>query len=124
MALNKKEQQKMADLAEECCLARALRWSESETLPDLAPPQSGFVNGWSLNIYREDIFPSWSAANCHGLEHRKPDSKQEYASQNGIKQYSTKELALRALRAGMERKFAKSLAKIDARIAAGSQENV
>ena len=117
MAMTKREQEELARLQREVCLNRALRWSASEPSPDLPVPDStGFHTGWQFNLYTGVAFPAWSESSAHGTGHTR-----QHASQRGIELFSTKRLALQALRSAVERRAAEQLAGIDALI---SQEPI
>lgn len=121
MAMNKKEREQLETITERARINRALRWSDYDKSPDVPIPsystEVAYVNGWSINTYdRGRVYKSWSSSNSHGdgwvIKGKRPDAP----SQKGIRQYSTKEKALKALRAEMEERFASKLSDIDAMI--------
>ena len=126
MAMNKKEQAAFDALQEQANINRALRWSDYSEERDVPVPAVGkYANGWSFNAHNATVYPTWSNSVVHGSrkegEAVDENSRREQhisASQNGIRQFSTKKRALKALRRALERKFAEQLALIDSRLAA------
>jgi len=118
MAMNKKEQALVESLTIEAAQNRALRWSDGEESPDIPVPDgfNQFVNGWSFNAYRGVAYETWSCSVTHGDGHITEGGRPGSASQRGIRQYSTEEKALIAMRRSLERQFASSLNKIDEQI--------
>jgi hypothetical protein len=87
----------------------------NKVLPDLPPPQFGnggadLVNGWSFNLHSKRAYKSCSSSIYHG------DGWGQTRSSQPIHQYSTEELALRALRNELENEYASQLRNIDKRI--------
>ena len=116
MAMNKKEK----DYVEELEIKLALRFTEPVE-KDLFPDEDYkiIVNGYSYNSYSQRVEKSCSTKMNHSLS-----GWDKTTSQNGIKQYSTKIKALKAMRHEMEINFAKALYKIDKLIEAESQQDV
>jgi hypothetical protein len=119
MAMNKKEKEQLDNALENAKIAKALRWTEPKPERDLPKPdyQIGlgtFTSGWDYNTngYTPNVYQAWSESVSHGAG----EKRDGYGSQNGIDLYSTKLLALKALRADMELNFAKKLLKIDEQI--------
>lgn len=124
MAMNKKEQAEMDALREELRIARAFRFTDPVER-DVMPPEScyrgeGLTTGYDFNehigadprSYSSAISHQWSGSVSHG---DMPYS--EYSGSQGSRRlFSTKLLALRALRFALERRFAKRLAAVDAAI--------
>lgn len=110
MAMNKKEMAMMQALRERA----ALNWT-GEVKPDLLPPacgSGGVSQGWDFNEHTNEAYPAWSSSINHSRgNHDKPDRTSVW--RNPVHLYSSEELALRALRGALERKFAKQLARID-----------
>lgn len=107
MAMNKAERAAFELAQSELAIARALRWSRYKPVEPDQPPPRGFgeyVEGWGTNAYSKSV-------------------KHRNASQGGIAIYSTKLLALQALRYEVERAAAKDLADIDAQIEAEQEGN-
>jgi hypothetical protein len=119
MAMTKKEKQLFDDALENAKIAKALRWTDNNPDKDLLKPDynsgfNSFTSGWDYNTngYTPNVYQAWSESSSHGTGIKRDG----YGNQNGIDLYSTKLLALKALRAEMELKFAKELLKIDEQI--------
>lgn len=115
MAMNKAEKK----LLEDAYVQGALRWTQPIE-PDLLPPgylpgtsSGGFIQGWDYNQYSQNVFPAWSDSISHGSETYTTNWKIRAGSQGRRRLYSTKALALKALRASLEYKTAVELRKID-----------
>ena len=105
----------------------ALRWSEARVEPDLPVPEGiGEASiGYDFNLYklissytpdaaaRDAVYPAWSGPVSHGTGH---DSSR-FGSRGARTLYSTRRLALQALRCAAEQDFARRLASIDRLIA-------
>lgn len=115
MAMTKKEKEYVEQLEHEVRLKAALRWTD-KVLPDLPHPKYGDkdTSGWTFNSYNGEVRQSWSSTVAHGSGASR--SVGFGASQNSIAMYSTKILALKAMRFEMENKFARDLAKVDLEI--------
>lgn len=114
MAMNKKEREELETVHYELRLARALRWTEPRQEPDVLPPTEWDVltTGYLYNTYRATVIEACSSQGAHSQGRiDKTDSQGRRAL------YSTKVLALKALRAELEREYAKVLAGIDRLIA-------
>jgi hypothetical protein len=111
MAMTKKERAEFDKLILKAETLTALRWT-SPIEPDLLPPTEydKIVQGWSFNRYSMLVSESWSGycRNGSGIY-----SKNSSASQGGKKQFSTKILALKAMRHEVEYANAKNLLLID-----------
>lgn len=118
MAMNKKEKELYEDALRMQEINKSLRWSDYEDDKDVnIPDHSGrYVNGWSINRGTMNVYESWSSAISHGDGWINEGDSPRYASQRPIKQYSTEEKALKALRLFMEAKFASLLLDVDKRI--------
>lgn len=105
MAMNKKEKAEMERLG----IVAALRWS-GECEPDMPVPTEYRhpEPGYMFNVYGCRVTDSCSTANFHSATTNKKTT-----SQAGIRQYSTRLLALRGLRAAVEKRAAKELYMID-----------
>ena len=116
MAMNKKEQAAMADLQRELAEARAFRFTPlvGRDLPAPSTSGGGVISGWDYNAYYMNAEQAWSKSVAYGLG-AAPKSNMS-ASQGARSLYSTKLLALKAMRNEMERKAARELAKVDALI--------
>lgn len=118
MAMNKKEQAEMDRLRDELRTAKSFRFTETVE-PDVPIPSSGYghkdaVNGFGYNHHTETVYESCSTCISHSSWGH--SSKTTLWSQNAIRQYSTRLLALRGLRHALEQKFALKLADIDREI--------
>lgn len=112
MAMNKKEQAEFDRLKFELASAKALSWT-SKVLPDLPPPK-GFgelTKGWMYRVHSASVVPACSSSTAHNIG-------QDYKtiSQQPKALYSTKLLALRALRYELEVIAATNLAHVDFQI--------
>ena len=116
--MTKKEQQQFQELKEEFDLYRALRWTASiET--DVSVPESSYGNteglakGFLFNDYlggpRVERACSSSVGHAFGQDDRT-------TTQNPRRLYSTRLLALKALRYALEKKCAEKLLEIDRQI--------
>lgn len=120
MAMNKKEQAEMAELRKKLAIAKAF----VRTLPvekDVPVPlpswESGkYSHGFDFNSYNNSIGEYWSSSVSHYTSN--PIGKTGYisGSQRGVSLYSTRLLALKALRHAVENNCAAALADIDAQI--------
>lgn len=123
MAMNKKEQAEMAKLKQQLAVASAfVRTPAVEK--DLPPPVSDEGNcghvthGFNFNSYAQEVREYWSGAVTTYRENPKAKKGYVSGSQGGTALYSTRLLALKALRHEVENEAAESLAKIDMQIAA------
>lgn len=110
MAMNKKEQAEFAALKEEVCIARALRFTDPVS-PDVAPPKFGRLSTGFLFAGTRGVEVACSSSTGHAYGR---DDKT--TTQNPRWLYSTKLLALRAMRHEREIICARELARIDKEI--------
>lgn len=118
MAMNKKEQTEFQKLKFDLTAARALSWT-SKVLPDLMPPK-GFgelSKGWMYRVHSQSVVPACSSSIGHDIGRNDRTSSQQPRAL-----YSTKLLALRALRHEVELISATNLANIDSQIEAAVKE--
>lgn len=119
MAMNKKEQAELEQAKRDAALAKALRWTDAKPEKDVVIPERGrHTTGWdyyctSYSGVSGRIYQKWSENGRHGDG---DGTERINGSQNGIALYSTKILALKALRAEMELACANELLKIDQQI--------
>ena len=107
MAMTKKEKEAL----ENALTSAALR-ATSPVKPDIPIPGPGEVSeGWEALFDRVGI--AWSRSCAHGRGPHKKEDKRLSASQGGIALYSTKTLALKAIRYQTECRAAKELRRID-----------
>lgn len=111
--MNKKEQKQLADTEHARDLAFALRWSRSTPInPDIAiPPMGDITYGFSFNEPSRTVSALWSESSRHG------DDGSVLGYQRGVSLYSTRKLALQALRHAVELRCAAVLLRIDTMIA-------
>lgn len=111
MAMNKKEQKELEDAK----IAAALRWT-APVAPDVNPPSpmhpgERLSKGFLFNAHSREVRPSCSSSISHSYGR---DDKT--TSQGARALYSTRLLALKALRHECEKQFAEILRIIDKRI--------
>lgn len=112
MAMNKKEQAEFDKLKFDLASAKALSWT-SKVFPDLMPPK-GFgelSKGWMYRVHSQSVVPACSSSIGHDI-----GRDDRTTSQQPKALYSTKLLALRALRHEAEVIAAVTLANIDYQI--------
>lgn len=110
MAMNKKEQAEFDAAKKAVIVARALNWTQP-VAPDVPPPptSSTLTTGYLFGSYGVELSCSSSINHARGKTDRTN-------SQGPRRLYSTKLLALRALRHEVEKECAEKLAKIDMQI--------
>jgi len=120
MAMTKKEQAAMQAAIDKAETLAALRWTApvAKDVPP-PPPENGYTEGWEFNTYKKSVDPYWSSCIYHG-QGAAPNGNDRFfsGSQNPKSLYSTKLLALMALRHEVEKEAATSLMRIDRLIAA------
>ena len=109
---------KEAALLREVQIARALRW----TYPverDLAAPTHGgsVIQGWDVDLAGH-VYEAWSSCAFFGMGQYVAGNRRLAKAKGRRDLYSTKALALQALRSQTERRAAEKLAEIDAQIEA------
>jgi hypothetical protein len=123
MAMTKRERAAFEATLREARILGALRWTEPVP-PDVPVPTyaQGIVKGWSFNALTERVQMSCSSVSGHTQgDHAWSELLRHMSSQRGIPQYSTKALALKALRYAMAHRSACMLARIDELIAAEAE---
>lgn len=114
MAMNKKEQARMDELAVLLASARALRWVDPVE-PDLPIPIGhSHTTGWTFNTYTRRVHQAWSSSVAHG--DGPGPAKHTTGSQGGKVLFSTKARALQGLRYFLTVSYAAHLASVDAEI--------
>lgn len=115
MAMTKKEKAEFDSAIYSAELLAALRWTQ-EVNPDLPKPQNfnNHIEGWDFNAVTKKVEKYWSDSVSHGPG--ESYAQKTYGSQKGMPLYSTKSLALKALRHAIELKAAQDLLAIDKRI--------
>jgi len=114
MAMNKKEQAEFDAAKKAVIVARALNWSEP-VAPDVPAPRNGEVRGFLFG--RDCAMHALSSPVSHATGWIDSEPPKQTSSQGGRSMYSTKLLALKALRHTTELECAERLAKIDMQIA-------
>ena len=103
--MTKKEQARLAVLRHELALAKALRWTEPVE-PDVQPPVKGLSVGYTY--IGDRVEPARSSVVFHAV------GRQDKTDSQGCRSlYSTRLLALKALRHAVEKDCAEKLARID-----------
>lgn len=116
MAMTKKEQKRLADLEDELRIAKAFRFTEAVE-PDLPIPgmlSDGLSKGFDFNAYVSSHARVEKA--CSSSIHHSFGQDDSTTTQGARRLYSTRLLALRAMRAKVEIQCAKLLADIDKQI--------
>ena len=91
----------------------ALRWT-APVAPDVQPPATfgGASTGYFFNAYSAEVSPGWSSSIYHG--HGAAPAKAGLTGSQGARAlYSTRLLALRAMRHAIELECARKLASVD-----------
>lgn len=115
MVMTKKEKKMVEDLKTKL----ALRFTE-QVKPDIDYPkiEDDLINGYQFNSYRKEIYKSCSTSYSHGT--RQWD---KISSQQPIQQYSSKLLALKAMRNEVEKQCAIDLRSVDILIEKELEDN-
>lgn len=115
MAMSKKERAEFDRIVDELRLVASLRWTEP-VAPDVPVPSS--ISGLSIGYLPIGVMSdsarvsaACSSSTSHGLDHTRTSTQQPRAL------YSTRLLALKALRHIVEHRCARQLASIDKQIA-------
>ena len=124
MAMNKKERQELEDAKRQLETALALRWSEKADGPDLRIPEhsygaEGLVKGF---LFCESGDNPRVEPACSDSAHHSFGRDDRTTTQGARHLFSTRMLALRALRNAVEVRCAKLLAEVDWKIAAEKQK--
>ena len=116
MAMTKKEQAEMKAAIDRAETLAALRWT-APVERDVEVPQQGYSEGWDYNAFSMSVWQGWSDRIYHGNGKAPVGYKDRNGTQGGRRMYSTKALALAAMRHEMEQKFASHLLSVDRQIA-------
>ena len=115
MAMTKKEREAFDAALEKAEIYGALHWTYP-VKKDLPIPDSGYTEGFE--VYSTSVQQTWSGSSRHGNGKAPlPDAPFRTASQRGVSLYSTRLMALRAMRHKKELEAAEELRKIDRMIA-------
>ncbi len=99
----------------------ALRWTDSSDIAPDVPPPDGWgelTTGWTFNAFGRRVEVACSSGGLHAV-----GRTDKTTTQRALALFSTRERALRALRAlrvALEHEFATELAKIDALLSSES----
>jgi len=107
-----------AAAAHEAHIFQALRWT-APIAPDVPPPangEAGLTTGYAYNSFAAPVVVACSSGHSHAV-----GSCTKTTTQGARALYSTRERALGALRAELERDCAKRLAEVDRAIAEAAQ---
>lgn len=115
MSMNKKEQAEFDAAKKAVIVARALNWSEPVER-DIPVPQNGESKGFTFNIYSAEVMFALSSSANHATS--RDGFPKKTSSQRPMNLFSTKLLALKALRHAVEKECAEKLASIDMQIQA------
>ncbi len=115
--MNKKEQAEFEAAKKAVFVARALNWSEPVPR-DVAVPVRGHTTGWvyNANLRSPCVMKALSSSTGHATTWESNDFPVGTSTQRGISMYSTRLLALRAMRHEIECEVAEILAGIDIEI--------
>lgn len=112
--LTKKEAAAQAERQEQARIRAALHWTEEAPPKDVPPPTgNGLSTGFAFNVYGRRVDVACSSAVFHAV-----GRTDQTTTQGSRALYSTRLLALQALRNALEWEFAKELDKIDRQIEA------
>lgn len=114
--MNKKEQKAFDDLKEQLRLAKAMRFTEDVKEDVPIPTQWGQLNrGWLFNAHRWKSYGNCNAVDraCSSSTGHDFGNDTKTSTQGGKALFSTKLLALKAMRRQIELEYAKSLADLD-----------
>ena len=113
MAMNKAEKKQLEDAIDKARLYAAFHITP-EITPDLVAPNSddgmyAHIYGYAFNEHTRTVFEAWSESVRNGTGHK----ERKHGTQGKRDLYSTKSLALQALRHKVAMKTADILASID-----------
>lgn len=120
MAMTKKEQAAMQAAIDRAETLAALRWTWP-VVRDVGVPLQGYSEGWDYNAHSQRVWQGWSDRVAHGEGAAPEAGKYRSGSQGSRRMFSTKALALAAMRYEMEQKAAADLMRVDRQIAAAMQ---
>lgn len=118
MAMTKKERAQHDAAIKAARVAGALRWT-SEVKPDIDIPTTvaHLARGWLFNTHNARVAPA-----CSSTVHHSFGRNDRTETQGPRCLYSTKVLALQAMRHELEREFAQRLAYVDEQIDSARME--
>ena len=110
--MNKKEKELLDEAILHAELLFALRWTEKIS-PDVPVPTGNWVStGYLYSPVAKKVYEAWSHSDKHGEMPYMP----KYGRKGGIEIYSTRALALQAMRYEIELRFASELLDLDKEI--------
>lgn len=113
MAMNKAEKAELEEARRQAAFRRTMP-VQRDVLPPPTTPD--YAEGWDFNTHSKTVWLGWTTCISHGTGPA-PVGKRHYSGSQGARSmFSTKELALRALRYALEEAAASDLRKIDAQI--------
>jgi len=115
MAMTKKEQDAMQAAIDRADTLAALRWT-NPVARDVGVPLQGYSEGWDYNAPSHRVWLGWSDRVGHGSGPAPGEFRS--GSQGSRRMFSTRALALAAMRHEIEKKAAEELLSIDRQIAA------
>jgi hypothetical protein len=113
MAMTKKEKEQLDDAVKQVQIVSALHWTRKVTKDVPIPQGDEMTTGFDFNIHTRTVNQYYSFSHRHG---RGQHGTGSIGSQNGLALYSTKTLALKAMRFEMEQEFARQLLSVDTEI--------
>ena len=120
MAMTKKEQAAFQAAIDRAETLAALRWTWP-VVRDVGVPLQGYSEGWDYNAHSQRVWQGWSDRVAHGEGAAPEAGKYRSGIQASRCMFSTKALALAAMRHEMEQKAAADLMRVDRQIAAAVQ---
>ncbi len=115
MAMTKKEKEAHDAIVARLELVSALRWT-APVLPDVLPPKKGAIRrvaGYAFDLTDYEVLQAWTGSDAHATYFEGSEEKED----GGLPLFSTRILALKAMRSAVEEKSASRLREIDRRIA-------
>lgn len=108
--LSKKKEAELLQQQRESRIRAALHWTEPAAGPDVGIPDDykTLVTGYTFNAYAMQVYEACTTEFFHAV-----GRTDRVEAQGPLRLYSTRLLALRALRNAVERECAERLAKID-----------
>jgi hypothetical protein len=103
-------------LARKAKVVHALRYAGKAPEPDLEIPSTSgkFIEGWQYTVHTYEVWFGWSTVSVHGTG---PYAKRgDRGAQRGTALYSTRKLALEAMRDEVSLRFGAHLLHIDKQI--------
>ena len=125
MAMTKKEKAEYQAALERCETLAALRWTDpverDVPAPTYESPSGTYSEGWDYNAHSKRVWIGWSGPVSHGDGPAPSGVIYLSGSQNPRSMFSTKVLALKAMRNEIEMMSAKNLREIDRMISEESK---